>query len=284
MLALLIPACQGHAAATVKLTGLVVEVDRSHRSLVVSCDRVPNVMDAMVMSFSVRQAEGLEGVVPSAMIEFLVRRHGDSTFAEDIKVLKFDSAEQEPQEAQRLKLLHDITRPNAESSAITLGSLVPDFALTDQRDRRIKLSQFTGKIVVLTFIYTRCPNPTYCFRLNSNLARLRRRFSQQLGRNLILLSIVIDPEHDQQKALKEYSNIWKADPLNWHFLTGPLPDVQRVTRSYGMDFWSGEGTVTHLFHTIIIDQQRRLAANLEGNQFTPLQLGDLLENMLAKKR
>jgi protein SCO1 len=281
--ALLLAASQSWAAQRYKVTGLVLKVDRPRGVFVVSCNRIPGYMNAMVMSFSVRKPENLDGVKPSTMVEFVLHVEGKSSHADDVRVRSFDSAEQEPQEAERLKLLQNIVNPAAQGTPLVMGELVPNFEFTDQNQQRVALSQFAGTVVVLTFIYTRCPNPNYCFRLNNNLGRMQKRFSQRLGHDLVLLSIVVDPEHDQGKALTNYANIWRADPQGWHFLTGPLPDIQKVTRMFGMDFWNGEGVVTHSFHTIVVDQQRKLAANIEGNQFTAQQLGDLVETVLSQK-
>ena len=279
-IALLLAASQSWAAQRYTVTGLVVKVDRPHGVFVVSCDRIPGYMDAMVMNFSVPKPENLDGIEPSALVEFVLHIDGSASYADDIRVRSFESAEQEPQEAQRLKLLQNLASSGPQVTPLATGELVPDFAFTDQDRRLVSLSQFTGEVVVITFIYTRCPNPNYCFRLNSNLGRLQKRFPQRLGRGLVLLSIVIDPEHDQGNTLANYANIWHANPQGWHFLTGPLPEIQRTTRMFGMDFWNGEGVVTHSFHTIVIDPQRKLAANIDGNQFTAQQLGDLVETML----
>ncbi len=271
----------GWSADPQTLTGLVLKVDRSHKSMVVSCNSVPGYMDAMVMTFSVRDVKALNSMTASAMIEFKVPTGTDSPYAEDIHIVGFESVEQEPQEAQRLKLLRGIVSPAASADALALGDPVPDFAFTDQKRQRITFSQFAGNVIVLSFIYTRCPNPNYCFRLNSNLGRLQNRFSERMGNGLILLTIVVDPEHDQGDALANYANIWKANPRGWHFLTGDLSGIQRVSQTFGMDFWADEGAVTHTFHTVIIDRHGKLAANLEGNQFTSKQLGDLVETMLS---
>jgi protein SCO1 len=265
------------------VTGLVLKVDRPRGALVVSCDRIPGYMEPIVMTFSARKPENLDGIEPGTMVEFVLDAQGKSTYADHLRVRSFESVEQEPQEAQRLKMLQNIADPAAHVPPLARGELVPDFEFTDQKQQRVGLSKFAGEVVVLTFIYTRCPNPNYCFKLNSNLGRLQRRFPRHLGHGLVLLSIVIDPEHDQANSLTNYANIWRANPQGWHFLTGPLPNVQKVTRMFGMDFWNGEGVVTHSFHTVIIDQRRKLAANIEGNQFTAQQLGDLVETMLAGK-
>ena len=49
-----------------------------------------------------------------------------------------------------------------------------------------------------------------------------------------------------------------------------------------MNFWRGEGLLTHSLHTVVIDRSGRLAANLEGNQFTVQQLGDMVERVMAE--
>jgi protein SCO1/2 len=280
---LLLATSMSWASQQYAVSGLVLKVDRPRGVFVVSCNPIPGYMDAMAMSFSVRKPESLDGVEPSAMVEFVLHVDGHSSYADDLQVRSFESVEQEPQEAQRLKVLQNIANLGAQVQPLAMGEVVPDFEFTDQNQQRIALSQFAGEVAVLTFIYTRCPNPNYCFRLNSNLGQLQKRFSQRLGHDLVLLSIVVDPEHDQGKTLTNYANIWRANPQGWHFLTGPLPDIQKVTRMFGMDFWNGEGIVIHSFHTIVIDQRRKLAANIEGNQFTAQQLGDLVETMLPEK-
>ena len=159
---------------------------------------------------------------------------------------------------------------------------MPDFVLNDQQRRSIHFSQFRGKVVALTFAYSRCPNPSYCFRLSNNLAQLQRRFSSRYAADLRLITIVIDPANDQGAALDRYAQTWKADPEKWHFLTGPVEDVRTVAALFGMDFWSDEGFLsTHSFRTAVIDRDGRLVANLEGNQATAKELGDLVESVAA---
>jgi protein SCO1/2 len=278
--ALLLPTTANWAAQEYAVTGLVLKVDPAHGAFTVSCNRIPGYMDAMVMTFPVRKPESLNGIQSSAIVEFVLHVDDKSSYAENIRARSFESVEQEPQEAERLKLLQSIANPGAYVTPLAIGDAVPDVDFTDQNQQRVNFSQFAGKVLVLTFIYTRCPNPNYCFRLNSNLGRLQKRFFQHLGHDLVLLSLIIDPEHDQGKTLTNYASIWRANPRGWHFLTGPLPEIQKATRMFGMDFWNGEGVVTHSFHTVVVDQRGKLAANLEGNQFTAQQLGDLVQAML----
>jgi protein SCO1 len=51
-----------------------------------------------------------------------------------------------------------------------------------------------------------------------------------------------------------------------------------------MDFWRDEGLLTHSLHTVIIDRRGQLAVNLEGNNFTARQVGDLVESQLDQSK
>jgi protein SCO1/2 len=239
-------------------------------------------MDAMTMSFDVRRAKMLDGVTAGTTIDFTFVVDSDSSYAENVRIRKYQNLEQEPLETRRLSLLGGLANPAATAAILNVEQQVPNFMLTDQDQKQVALSQLNGKVVVVSFAYVRCPNPAYCFRLTSNLAQLKKHFADRLGRELILLTVLIDSEHDQDDAVANYAKLWNADPQTWHFLTGPLPDVKRVARMFGMEFWNQEGFLTHSFHTVIVDRQGKLAANLEGNQFTSQQLADLVQAVMNR--
>jgi len=282
--ALIVFATCAWAGPPYSVKGIVLKVDKPHRTLVVSCQSIPGYMDAMVMPFSVRQAKELAGIVPGVAIDFTLVADARAAYAEDIHIHDFETLEQDPLGARRLKLLDTIVAPAAQTPLINVGQHVPDFALIDQNSQPVTLAQFSGKVVAITFIYTRCPRPDYCVLLSNNFGLLQRRFPSQMGRDLILLTIVIDPEHDQPESLANYARTWKADARTWHFLTGPLPDIQRLCRKFDMAFYPDEGLLVHSFHTVVIDRQGKLAANLEGNDFTTRQLGDMVQSIIANAK
>jgi protein SCO1/2 len=262
--------------------GIVVEAVAAHHSLVVSCDAIPGYMDAMEMSFAVRDPKVLVLLKPGMAVKFTIVARHRTLYAENIQPATTSNFESEPMEAGALTALNSVLVPSANKRMVSVGEQVPDFELTDQAQQQIRLSQFRGKVVALTFGYSRCPNPNYCYRLSNNLARVATRLHDRAGRDLVLLTIAIDPEHDQGAALIQYANTWKANPEIWHFLTGPLAQVKQVAGMFGVNFWSSEGLLTHTMHTIIIDREGRLAVNLEGNQFTSNQLGDLVEAFINR--
>ena len=265
------------------VTGIILKIDRPHRSFVASCDAIPGYMAAMAMPYSVRRESALDGVQPGMQVDFTLVVDGGHSYVEDIRIHQYQSMDQEALRSRRLQLLQAPGTPAPDATELQLGQRIPDFALTDQTGQRVSLSQFAGKVVGLTFIYTSCPLPDYCFRLSNNFGRINRRFAARMGRDLILLSISFDPVHDRPPVLAGYAATWKADPKSWHFLTGTLPEVKAVCRLFGLSFWQDEGWFTHSLHTVILDRQGRLAANFEGNEFTAEQLGDFVGVLLERK-
>jgi protein SCO1/2 len=263
--------------------GMVLSTDAAHRSLTISCEAIPGYMDAMEMAFTVHDAKSLAALKPGTRVSFTIAERGKQLYAESIQLISADNLESEPLQAGQLAALHNALHPADSVPVLAVGQRVPDFQLTDQAAQPVRLSQFQGKAVLLTFGYSRCPNPDYCFRLSNNLARVEKRFQSQAGRDFVLLTIAIDPEYDKGAALAKYADTWKANPQTWHFLTGPLPEIQHVAGMFSMNFWSEEGLVTHSLHTVIIDREGQLAVNLQGNAFTAQQLGDLLQTVMDRR-
>lgn len=262
-------------------TGLLVSDDPAHKTIIVSCREIPGYMEAMQMPFLVRDAKSIERLTPGTMLDFDLVEDQGKPYAENIRVHPFQSMELDPTAARRLRAVENAMSSSAATKPVAVGEHVPDFTLTDQLNHPVRLSEFDGKVVAITFMYTRCPFPTYCVRLSDNFARLQKRFRDRVGRDLILLNVVIDSGHDQPIVLESYARKWNADPQGWRFLTGSLTQIQEVCRYFDMNYYPDEGLYIHSFHTAVLDRQQKLVANLEGNEFTANQLGDLVNRVLA---
>lgn len=279
---LFVSANSSWAAQQFSVTGMVLKVDQANKSFVVSCQSIPGYMDAMVMPFEVREGKDLDGVAAGMTVNFDLLIEDSSSYAAHIQVRHYESVEQDPLTARRLKLLDQISNPNSAKKLLNIGQAVPDFTLTDQSRHQVTFSKFAGKVVAINFIYTSCALPNFCFRNTNTFGVLQKRFKDELGKELVLLTVTFDPQRDGPEALAKYANTWKADPATWHFLTGSVPDVRRVSNMFGMDYYPDEGLMNHSLHTAIIDRQGRVVANIEGNQFTADQLGDLVQTTLAR--
>jgi len=270
--------------ARYSVTGLILSIDKAHRTFVASCSAIPGYMNAMVMPMTVLEPKALEGLKPSMFVDFTLVVEKDRSYAEKVRVHEYENLAQEPLLVRRLEMLAKLDKTNPPPASLAIGASVPDFTLIDQTGQQVSLSRFGGKVVGVTFIYTSCPLPDYCFRLSNNFGRLQKRFAGRMGHDLVLLSISFDPVHDQPDVLAKYASIWKADPNSWHFLTGTPAEVKSVCHRFGLNFWPDEGALAHSMHTLVIDREGKLAANFEGNQFSAEQLGDFVETTLNSVR
>ena len=262
------------------MSGMVLKVDVAQKSVVISHDPVSGVMPAMTMPFDVREATELTGLVPGTIVSFTLVLGKESGYIERVKAIRYQSVEQDPIAARRLRLLTNLT--GAAAKALTVGQAVPDFTLINQARQRVSLSQFSGKVVGVNFIYTSCVLPQFCYRVANHFSVIRDRFKDRLGRDLVLLTVTFDPVRDTPEVLAKYASQWKADSKTWHFMTGNARDVERVCGMFGVDFFADEGLMSHSVRTAVIDRRGVLVANIEGNKYTAAQLGDLVDTTLRK--
>jgi protein SCO1/2 len=255
--------------------GMVTRVDLPNKTILVSHEAIVGLMDSMVMPFEVRDAKELQGITPGAVVEFTLTVGDRMAYASAFKIRRYESVEQDPATARRLATMKRMA--GLATTPLAIGGQVPDFTLIDQTKQPVKLSSLAGKVLAVNFIYTRCALPQFCLRIANNFGVLQKRFAEELKRGeLALLTITFDPERDTPEAMARYASQWKPDPAQWRFLTGPVADVRKVTSVFGVDFFPDEGLMNHSLRTAIVDRRGRLVASIEGNQYTPEQLGDLV--------
>jgi protein SCO1/2 len=260
-------------------TGLVLASNPARKLVTIACGEIPGYMAAMTMSFPIPNANDFTNAKAGSMIDFVVVINKEKVHIEEVRTHIYQGLEPDPAAARRLKLLARSVDRSAKP--LDIGDSVPDFTLTGQDGARISLSQFRGKIAAVNFIYTRCALPNFCVRSSNNFGELQKRFKKELKKNLVLLTVTFDPVHDTPQAMAKYSRRWNADPEAWHFLTGSELEIRRVCDLFGEDYFPDEGLMNHSLHTAIIDREGRLIANLEGNEFSAVQLGDFVQTVLG---
>lgn len=107
------------------------------------------------------------------------------------------------------------------------------------------------KIVVINFIYSRCPDT--CPLETAQLVRVQSILGDRVGKDVFFYSISIDPENDTPEVLEEYRKRFKA---NWTFLTGKKSDIIQIRRKLGLyiEEIQGEGSNNHNVNMIIGNQ------------------------------
>ena len=254
------------------LEGLVVAVRPELREVVVSHKAVDGWMPAMTMPFRVSPQQ-MAGLYPGARVDFEIEVTKSRTRVHKMKLIESALDGIKLDDGEALKL------PPPESK-VALGSIVPDFSLTDQSGNKTSLSDFRGRTVVINFIYTRCPLPDVCPRLSAGFAFLQKKFSQRIGTELILLTITMDPTYDTVPVLSNYAARWHASKDGWRFLTGTKQQVAKVADYFGLIYWAEEDSLVHSSVTSILGRDGQLVARVEGSRHSVTQLADLVLNQL----
>ncbi len=260
----------GSCAKHYTSTGLILKVDRPGAVVTISHDAFPGFMDAMAMAFDLAGGAQRVRLTAGDRVRLRLSVKGDRSWVDRLAVISAAPVDAGLDQTPVSHLL------------VPVGSALPDFELTDQANVPVALSALKGRVVAVTFIYSRCPLPDYCPRMVENLRAVRARFADRMDRDLVLLTISFDPQYDTPQVLAQYAARMRAGGPGWHFLTGDPAKVERVCDAFGIQYFPDEGLITHSLQTAVIDRDGRLAATVEGKQFTPKQLGDLIATVLER--
>jgi protein SCO1 len=152
--------------------------------------------------------------------------------------------------------------------------LMQDFELTNQEGRTMTRRDFFGSVLVVNFIFSKCPD--VCPMLSQQMSKVQARL-KGTAKTIQLVSISVDPANDTVPVLKEYSQKYNADPRLWAFLTGPLDTIMRVVvddfkqaldgqvLSSLDDRMDGMMEITHSEKFVLVDQSGQIRAYMNAN-------------------
>jgi protein SCO1/2 len=164
-----------------------------------------------------------------------------------------------------------------------VGDKVPDFELLNQAGKRIRLAQFAGKPLLLTFIYSRCPLPDYCIRMSNNfgeVAKTLKASDPNLYGRVQMLSVSIDPAYDRPEVLRKYAKTYAgdADPNleHWTFATGTPEQVRKIADYFGLAYEQQSGQIIHSLRTAVVAPDGKIAFLYKGNDWKS---GDVVRDL-----
>ena len=268
ILALLVSACgRQETLQEYPLTGQILAIKPEANQLLVKHDDIPNFMPAMTMPYGVEDAAELQGKAAGDLITATLVVGETRAFLKGITRTGSKPIEM-PATVPEVSALDMVKE----------GAAVPDAALVDEDSRPRPLAAYKGKRLVLTFIYTRCPDPEFCPLLNRQFSELQRMIKATPAlADVQLLSITLDPTYDTPAVLKEYAKAQNADPAVWHFATGTPEVITELTGRFGVTASSnGTPTIIHNLGTAVIDAQGTLVKLHSTNQWKP---ADIVANL-----
>jgi protein SCO1/2 len=244
-----------------ELVGQILVVHAQTNYLTVKHDDIPGFMPGMTMNFAVAPASLMAGRTPGEMIRATLEVTDNTA-----TIVAIERTGIAP-----------LPEPGAEPMAAILlnaGDQVPDAAFVDQDDRRRAFSEWKGSFTVLTFIYTKCPLPTYCPLMDQNFTTLQRAVAEDpaLRGRVRLVSVSFDPAVDTPAVLRAHATRRKADPAVWTFLTGDRVTIERFAARFGVSLMRtppDAREITHNLRTALVGRDGRILKLYTGNQWTP---------------
>jgi protein SCO1/2 len=230
------------------------------REVSVKHEDIPGFMPAMSMAYFVKTPGLLDGFAPGDLFEATLVVHGNDVYLEALK--KTGRAELPPD--RRTVRVMEVMNP---------GDQVPDDELVDQEGRPRRLSDWRGKALAVTFVYTRCPLPDFCPLMDRRFADAQRAIAGDaaLRDRAHLVSISFDPAHDTPGVIRAHAKARGADPATWSYLTGTPASIDRLTSRFGVSAIDEKDTpqsITHNLRTAIVDPRGRLVKVYSGNEWT----------------
>ena len=259
---------------TFTLQGQVQSLDTPRKLVTVKHEEITGFMPAMTMPYEVADAKAMDGLAPGDLINAKLVVFSNGAHLVDIKKVGSAPLEKPPAE---------VPNPPTASSGFELlkpGEAVPDGKFLDQDGRARRFGAFKGSPVVMTFIYTRCPLPTFCPLMDRHFATLQKTLKTDPAlKNVKLVTVSFDPVTDTPAVLKKHARSLGADLTRWTFLTGDRDDVDQFAARLGISVGralNDARDITHNLRTAIIGADGKLVKVYTGNDWSPEQvLADL---------
>lgn len=266
-------AVQSGTAKTFPLRGKVIGTDATHVTL--AHEAIPGFMEAMTMPYKLKD--------PSVVSEL----HPGDTITATLHVVE-DEGGYHDAVIDNIVIVAQARpdyKPARQYHAPSVGDVVPDFRMLNQSGRMIHLNQFHGKVLVATFIYTRCPLADYCPRMTHNFADIDQTLAKdpELYKNTHLLSISFDPKYDTPAVLRSYGEAYtgqytKEKFAHWDFAVPPEKELDKVLEFFGVGVTPEEDqTLTHSLSTVVIGKDGKIDAWYPTNSWKPAEVVEAIK-------
>jgi protein SCO1 len=264
------PAINKAASQSYSMRGVVVGTDPANGEVILKHDAIPGLMPAMTMPYHLEDPSVLSELHPGDLITATLLADHDAPGPINLRLKNIVVIAQARPDY----------KPAVNYHVPAKGDEVPDFKLLNQSNHTIDLKQFRGKVVVMTFIYTRCPLADFCPRMSRNFAEIDKTLQSDpaLYKNTHLLSVSFDPTYDTPKVLRSYGGAYTGNFVNetfqhWDFAAPSVADLPSMEQFFDVGVTPGEnGTLQHSLSTVVIGKDGKIIAFYPTNDWTPAQV------------
>jgi protein SCO1/2 len=259
--------------------GKVISVDKSLRLLSIAHEEIKDYMPPMTMSFKVKDNWVFQIVKPGDQVAAAYIVDGADSWLEEVVITNESS---------------DTASTVSGAGEPKVGDEVPNYRLVNQDGKAIRIHDYKGKTLLLTFIFTRCQDPNQCTLMSAHFAALNQELQKQpaLYDKTHLLSISFDPEYDTPKVLRSYgaANTGKyTDETfdHWEFASGSPDEVKGIAQFFGLRYYKDEQTgneqIIHSLRTAVVGPDSKIIKLYRGNEWKPEELLKDVQSLIAPK-
>ena len=256
--------------------GVVVGVDAARGEVMLKHEAIAGFMGAMTMPYKLKDRGVIGELHPGdKIVAKMLVEHGGFGYRnarlDEIVVTEQAQADYVPAVQYHVPVV---------------GDAVPNFALRNQSGRVVRVADFKGKALLITFIYTRCPLGDFCPKMSRNFAEIEKALKADAGMyaRTHLLSVSFDPAYDSPAVLRSYGGAYTGEYTNekfahWEFAAPAAKDLPGMLQFFDVGMTPGEsGTLNHSLSTALVGPDGRIVAWWAGNEWTPAEvLGKMRE-------
>jgi len=247
------------------LQGQILSITPDKMQASVKHEEIKGFMAAMTMDYKVKDAKEYQELQPGDLINATLVVESADGYLKDVKKVGNAPIEKAPgSSAAPASSGFELIKP---------GETVPDNAFLDQDGRKRDFASFRGKTVVMTFIYTKCPMPTFCPLMDRHFATIQGKLKADPAlENVHLVTVSFDPLTDTPPVLKAHAAKLGADTARWTFLTGDRDEIDQFAARFGITVTRNVNDMTDIAHnlrTAIIDANGTLVKTYTGNEWSP---------------
>jgi protein SCO1 len=261
-------ACAKPEEKRFELKGKVSSVDKKGRTVSIQHDEIKGYMEAMTMPFRLKDEALLNEM-----------QEGDKVTATLVVAASRSWLEEVILTQERV----DESYPSAKKFEPNAGDEVPNFSLVNQDGKPIHFTEYKGRALLLTFIYTRCPLPDYCPLMTSHFAEINKALKDDpaLYQKTHLLSISVDPEYDKPAVLRQYAlrHNQQKDLAHWEMASGSKEEVKAVAQYFGLAYQTADDQIVHNLQTALIALDGRFVKIYRGNDWQPAEVLEDLKKL-----
>jgi protein SCO1/2 len=260
-------ACGGSAdRREYQLQGQILSVSADHLEAIIKHEEIPGFMPAMTMPYKARNAEEFSTLQPGDLINATLIVISNDAYLEGVTKVG-EAPLERPADAPPASSGFELLKP---------GEKVPNAPFVDQDGRPRDFASFAGAPLLVTFIYTRCPMPTFCPLMDRHFATIQEKLKADPALAAVrLVSVSFDPIGDTPPVLKKHAETLGADPEYWTFLTGDRDEIDRFASRFGVSVsrnLSDPIDIAHNLRTAIVGADGALVKTYTGNDWTPAQV------------